>query len=271
MRHTSLLLALGLIVGCAPDYTTGLTDSKGDAGGGGDDGADTGDIVEEDTSLYDGATLVILEPEPGAFLPLGEDADFEAIVLDAEGNELDWDDIAWTSNIQSGWDLTGASESDDGLDVGTHSILASATLPNGAVVQDRAGAVLVQHEDAGTYVGNMILDLTGEYQGTPLTASCVGASIVVVDAYGETAEGASDCVISLLGFDQQARLVFDLESDDGDLSGESAIDLSFIQYGFDTDGSIDDGVLEAEWADSVFGFIDVAGSMTLERVTRDTE
>lgn len=272
MRRTPILLALGLLVACAPDYTTGLNEKDNVDNGGNDGDEEEVEEEEEDTSMYDGATLVILEPEPGDFIPLGEEADFEAIVLDADGNELDWDEVEWSSNIQSSWGVTGATGADDGLDVGTHSILASATLPNGAVVQDRAGAILVQHEDAGTYVGNMVLSLSGDFQGAPLSASCVGAGIVIVDAWGETAEGDSDCIISLLGFDQQATLVFDYEFDDrGDVSGESAVDLSFIQYGFDTAGSIGDGILEADWADDVLGFIGVEGSMELERITRDTE
>lgn len=221
--------------------------------------------------MYEGATLQIVTPEAGDYLPLGEDAEFTAVVLDAEGNALDEVEVTWTSDIDTGWGETAQSFEDDSLKVGTHTLTARAWLPNGAVVSDRAGAILVQHEDAGTYVGNMVLDVSGEFQGTPLTASCIGAAVVQVDAWGELAVGESDCIISLLGFAQEATIVFDLGVDDGKIEGESALDLSFIQYGFDTDGEVDDGVLVADWADNVFGFADIEGSMELERVTRDAE
>ncbi|WP_298805908.1 hypothetical protein [uncultured Lentibacter sp.] len=44
-----------------------------------------------------------------------------------------------------------------------------------------------------------------------------------------------------------------------------------MRASFETDGEVDDGVLVADWADNVLGFADIAGSMELERVTRDAE
>lgn len=267
MARARFLLLLAPLAACTPDYGV----KGGDTGAVGD-GDDTGvDEDEVDPADYDGSTLQILEPEAGAFIPLGEDTEFTAVVLDAEGNALEDVEIVWTSDIDTDWGEIATSFEDDSLEVGTHTLTAQAWLPNGAVVTDRAGAIRVQHEDAGTYVGNMVLDVTGEYEGTPLTASCIGAAVVVVDGWGEVAAGNSDCIISLLGFAQEATIVFDLGLDDGELAGESALDLSFIQYGFETAGEVEDGVLVADWADNVFGFADIEGSMELERVTRDVE
>lgn len=265
-RILSLIFPLlASIPACTPDYS--VKGGEGGVGAGGD--ADTDVEEEEDLTIYEGATLQILEPEAGAFLPLGEDSTFTAVVLDADGNELSDAEISWTSDIDTDWGEIATDFEDDSLEVGTHTLMARAWLPNGAVVTDRAGAVLVQHEDAGTYVGNMVLDVSGEFQGTPLTASCIGAAVVVVDGWGEVALGDSECIISLLGFAQDATIVFDLGVDEGEIVGESALDLSFIQYGFETVGVVEDGVLVADWADNVLGFADIAGSMELERITRD--
>lgn len=263
MARSPSIPLLMLFAACTPDYGVKGSDS-------GTVDTDTGD-TEEDLSVYEGATLQIQAPAAGAYLPLGEPATFAAAVLDADGNELSDIEVVWTSDIDTAWGATSATFEDDTLEVGTHTLTARASLPNGAVVSDRAGAILVQHEDAGTYVGNMILDVAGEFQGTPLTASCIGAAIVVVDATGEIADGGSDCIISLFGFEQSASVVFEFGVDDGDVEGESAVDLSFIQYGFETTGDVGDGTLSAVWSDNVFGFADIAGSMELERVTRDVE
>jgi hypothetical protein len=265
------LLILAPLAACAPDYTVNKG-GNGGQGGADDNGSDDGDDDGEDVldpEDFDGATLNILTPHAGDFLPLGEDTDFTAELLDADGNAMEYAEITWTSDVDAVWGEEALAFTNDSLDVGTHTLTARAVLPNGAVVQDRAGAILVQHEDAGTYVGNMILDLTGEYQGAPITASCVGAAILVVDAWGDAAVGSSDCVLALLGFAQEATLEFDLANDDGALLGESAIDLSFIQYGMEADGDVGDGELTATWADNIYGFLDVTGEMSLERITRD--
>lgn len=268
MARSPILAPFVLITACTPDYGV----KSGDTGAVAEPAGDTGDTGDtEDLQDYEGATLRIDEPQAGDYLPLGETASFTAVVLDAEGNPIPDVEVTWTSDIDTDWGQTAAVFEDDSLEVGTHTLTAQAWLPNGAVVSDRAGAVLVQHEDAGTYVGNMVLDVSGEYQGTPLTASCIGAAVVRVDASGEVAGGSSECIISLLGFAQAAGIVFDLGVDDGDIDGESALDLSFIQYGFATTGEVGSGNLSAEWADNVLGFIDVAGSMELERITRDVD
>jgi hypothetical protein len=271
------LAASLVLAACTPKFTT--DDGTGSVGGG-DDGAgadtatgDTGAPADtgEDPDIWDGASLRILAPSSGEFIELGEEVEYVAVVYDAEGNATDWSDIVWTASEDSAWGKTAASFEDDTLDVGLHVLRAEATLPNGARVNDSVGGVLVQHPDAGTYVGNMVVDVTGEYQGTPITASCIGAAIVVVDPEGEVATGESECIIALLGFNQNAVMNFDYELDRGDLSGESALDLWFIQYGFDTEGSVDDGTLTSAWADNVFGLLDISGTLDLTRVTRDTE
>ncbi len=53
----------------------------------GDDGT-TPTVVEEDYSEYDGAQLVVRQPASGAFLPWGDPADFEAVVIDSTDSRM---------------------------------------------------------------------------------------------------------------------------------------------------------------------------------------
>ena len=149
-----------------------------------------------------------------------------------------------------------------------HTFRATALLPNGDQVTDVVGGILVQHEDAGVYAGNMVLDATGEFEGTPITASRIGAAVLVVDAYGETASGDSTCLLSL-GFSQELQHQFAFDVSSGDLDGSATVDAGFFAQDFDATGELDDGALSATWGDNLFGFADLEGRLEVERVTRD--
>ncbi len=252
-----------------------IVEDKADATGSDDPvEADTasGDTaeVEPDYSQFDGASLVILEPASGAFLPYGESATFAAEVRDASGNVLAFDDIAWTSDIDGTWLLAGASVADDGLDVGTHALTAIAALPNGDRLAYTIGGVLVQSAYTGIYTGTLSVEATAEYDGTAYSAGCSGAITLVVDAYGETAAGDAGCLLSLLGYELDTSYVFDLENDAGDLAGIAALDLSFYQLDIDATGAItDDGEATLSFAQDVYGFVYLDGSVEASRVSRD--
>ena len=285
MRASSLTLALGgLWLGfgsaCTPKITAaeiengaiggndGLDDNTEDSGGAVDSGGaeDTG--PQEDLEQWAGATLEIRSPETGAFLPYGEPADFEAVVVGADGVPLPFDGVGWTSNIDD-WTATGADFADAGLDVGTHTLSAEAVLPDGTRLVSQVAGVQVQAEAAGTYVGNLIVDLTGEYSGTPITASCIGAAIVSVDLLGERVTGDSTCVLALFGFDTEARHEFDMVIEDGALSGTADLDLSFFRLSFDAAGEVDGDTITATWAGNVGGLLDVSGDLDIDRISRD--
>ena len=262
MRITALVPLL-LAMGCTPDFSEGRTAN------GAVDASDSGNADEEiDPADFDGATLSIVSPADGAFLPLGETVTFAAELLDADGAPMDYADITWTTSIDAAWSAMGAEANLDDLPIGQHTFRATAILPNGDQVTDAVGGVLVQHEDAGVYAGNMILDATGEYEGTPITTSCVGGAVITVDALGETATGSSTCVLSLLGFNQEATHIFELSLSDGDLSGSARVDLGFVGVDFEAQGAVSGGVLEAEWADNLYGFVELDGTLEVSRVTR---
>ena len=99
------------------------------------------------------------------------------------------------SDVDETWAPYGAELVDDSIDIGKHNITAEVTLPDGSRIAHTVGGVLVQHEDAGTYVGDMILSMDASVGEPPIGASCVGAAVIVVDEYGELATGDAACTI----------------------------------------------------------------------------
>lgn len=252
--------------------TDGGTTDGGITDGGTTDGGTTdgGTTTEPDYSEYDGATLQILSPESGEFYPLGDEVPFEAVVLAADGSELAFDDIVWTTSVDSAWEGRGTDFQDE-LTVGTHTITATAALPNGDRLGWTVSGVLVQHEDAGTYVGDLSVDFTVDYKGTPITTTCFGAATIYVDAWGETALGDSACTVSLLGYDLDTTYDFEFEVADQELAGQAALDLVIFESQFDATGTLSDGELFATWEDNLLGYIDFLGELELSRISRDTE
>ena len=240
--------------------TAGLDlDSAGDTG--------EGDTADSDWHEYDGATLVILSPASGDFLPWSEDATFAAEIHAADGSVMDFDTITWSSDVDAAWSVSGAHVVDNTLDVGTHALTATANLPNGDRLAYTIGGVLVQSPYSGIYTGTLVIDASYD----TYALGCSGATTLTVDAYGETVTGDAGCLLSLGGYDIDTAYLFDYTNDAGVLSGSSSIDLGFYQYDIDTDGTLDtDGNLEAAFATDIAGF-GIAGTLTATRVTRDLE
>lgn len=249
---------LFLLSGCASQSGIFLTD---------DDLLDDTD-VEEDFSMYDGATLRIVEPSSADFLALDEVHDFEAELIGADGEPLDYDEIVWTSSADPAWELVGLRSEDDTLDVGLHDITAQVSLPNGDRLAHTVGGILVQSIYAGTYVGLFTSDVTYDAYQIP----CAGTATLVVDPYGEQALGEASCVASLMGYDMELHYLFDLENQEGRLSGVAAADIfGWFQVDFDADGSLapeDDG-LNIGFGGDVAGTMTVAGDLGAERISLD--
>jgi len=275
MRTTimfSTLLSLSL--GCRSENDVKANDGAVDATTGGDGEEEGEGEEEEDFSMYDGAELVILAPESGDYLPMDEDSEFEAVLFDADGQALPYDDIYWTSSIDMTWAQLGREFEDDGLEVGTHAITVTADLPNGDRLVYSVGGVLVQHPHAGIYTGAMNVGASIEYEGTPIGTSCIGGATIVVDAYGETATGESTCTIDLLGYAEfDLRHTFDFTVIDEELDGEATIALDIMGFDlpFSSQGEIQDGQIAANWLGSLLGFAEIDGNLNVERVTRSVE
>jgi len=248
-----------------------VTDAQND-GSGDVEGDDDTDDVENDIEMYEGAVIRIIHPESGDFLALGQIHTFEAVILSPEGEELPFEDVDWESDADDDWSPIGNAIDDDSIDVGRHNITAQVELPDGSRLAHTVGGVLVQHEDAGTYVGDMILSMDAEFGGTPIGASCIGAAYVVVDEYGETAEGSSACTMDLLGYATipvDHSFSYDLE--EADLDGNAFVDIPFMGSGlpFESQGSIDDGDILTTWEGGVAGYFELAGTLDVSRITRE--
>ena len=274
-----IALLLPLVLGCrayesviTPLDDTGSKDTTDTGPETTDDtGPDTEDTGEPDP-VWDVAMLSILSPDSGDFIPLGQAAEFEAVVLDTEGNELDWDAIDWSSDVDDDWAFTAAAFDDDSLSVGKHDLTASTQLPNGDRLAMTVGDVLVQSPYAGTYTGTVYVEITIDYKGVPYTVSCAGATTIVVDQLGETIGGDSSCLVSLMGYDMDMALALDAANDDGAVDGEMAVNLVLFDVGIAAEGTItEDGELYAEFADDVYGYADIAGNVDANRISRDTE
>jgi len=286
MAHWIPLFILGLTAtGCSPDYGVEI-DGKGlttevvgentddeaevaldDTGGDVDDAVDT-----EVAEAFEDAIIRIVYPPSGEFLPYGESHTYEAIIQSPDGEVLDFAEVQWTSDADPEWVPYGSVFDSDTIDVGTHNITAEATLPDGSRVAHTVGGVLVQHENAGTYVGDMIIELDMEYGGTPVGTSCIGAAIIIIDAYGEVAEGDSACTLDVLGyFSMEISHSFEYDIDGEAVDGNAFVNIPYLGFGlpFSSAGSLASGDLLTEWEGSFGGYIDLGGTLEVARLTRE--
>ena len=280
MKHTAVLLLLALAPGCGTKVVLGETGSVDTSDTSVvEDTADTADTAPVDTgptqeeldAIWGDARLIVTSPASGDFLPLGEAAHFEASVVNGAGEVLPFDAVSWSSDVDSAWTISGLSVDDTGLTVGTHAITAEAELPNGDRLAITVGGVLVQAEDAGIYTGDVMVDVTVEYGGTPYTVSCLGSTTITVNQAGDAATGESSCTVALFGYDTEAAQDIELDVAEGALGGTVALDLSWFSVDFDASGSIGDGALSASWTDDVYGYATVEGTLEATRISRYTE
>ena len=241
-----------------------------------DESGDTGEadegLTEEEIAAFEGAMIHIVQPASGDFLPYGEDNSFEAIVEAPDGTVLNFEQIEWHSDVDEDWMVEGDRFEDDSIDIGSHNISAVATLPDGSRVAHTVGGVLVQHRNAGTYVGDMIIGFKIDYEGTPVGTSCIGSAIIVVDAYGETAVGHSTCTIDVLGLMTfELDHSFDFELEETTLSGHAFVTIPVLGFElpFSSEGGIWDGEISSTWAGSILGYADLEGRLNVSRLTRE--
>lgn len=203
---------------------------------------------------FDGAYLQVLSPTPSSVYLLGEGLPLEAQIISSEGEVLEFEDVHWESNVE-GELATGLDESVD-LDWGIKIITATADLPNGDRLQTVIGGVRVQGRHTGIYAGNIAINVNAEFEGTPITASCLGGLAFVVDMSGEVLIGEdSSCTINLLvigefdiGYGVEAAVEDDLAD------GSIQINTGFIDVPVAFEGDFEDGNLTADFEGDLFLF-----------------
>ncbi|HJN76284.1 MAG TPA: hypothetical protein QGF58_20310 [Myxococcota bacterium] len=245
------MLALTSLIACSSDYLVV------------EDGGFEDEVVDE---AWDSATLMVDSPTPGSFISWEDGGHFEARVVDAEGNSLEFEDIQWSSDI-GGWENIGASFDDDTMDVGTHAITAMTTLPNGDRLAYTVGGVLIQSVYAGTYAGTMSVDMTYD----TYTVGCAGASTIIIDAYGDQVDGDASCLLSFQGYDLDSAFVLDVENDRGVLYGTIAVEIYGYVLPMDFSGDVtEDGQFFGVFDGDMMGMGSFAGELDVVRVSRDT-
>ena len=86
--------------------TTNTTDSgtdtiPSDDTGLSDDPTDTDEPSDPDDATQDNAQLIVTSPEPSSLYPLDEPTNFEAQIVDENGDMLDFDEITWHTSVDS--------------------------------------------------------------------------------------------------------------------------------------------------------------------------
>jgi len=245
-----LTLPLLLIVACGGEI--GIRDRDG------------GDL-DEDLSRYDDATLQIVQPRSASFLELGASHGFRAELRDAQGEPLDGAEIAWSSSADAAWSGSALSFESADLDIGLHDLTATARLPNGDRLAFTVGAVLVQAEVAGTYVGTITSGF--ELQGFPV--SCGGASTLVVEPRGEQVTGRATCLAAAGGFELPLEFTVDALHEGGAVEGQVSARIIAFDLDFPASGGLADGALQLSFQGNVFGS-DFDGRIRTTRISRDT-
>ena len=224
----------------------------------------------EDFSMWENATIRILSPQPAQRIAIGEDQEFVAALIDPQGEELPLEDVSiqWSSDIDTSWSFDAFSFTDSNLSPGVHIIEAQAVLPNNDRLTYALGGIKVQHPYAGTYSGTTTIDATvTDWNGNETVVSCAGAATLVVDLEGKKATGSSACILQLFGQSQETSYEFDIDIDEETLSGLAIADFGIAQRDFPLTGTISDTSMSANWADVVYGTIDVVGQLDLVKVS----
>ncbi len=202
-------------------------------------GGDGEEASEPSYPEFDGATLAVHAPMAAAIYLLDEDFELDAEVIDAAGEPMDFDAITWTTDQDEAVLHEGRAGVVE-LEPGIHAITATAELPNGDRLQTTLGGVRVQGVHTGIYSGNLTMDLSGEFQDTPIATSCGGALDFVVDMEGEVIDGSGSCSLNLLvlgAIDVSYDVNGDIEDDEA--AGNVSVDVGFLPMELDWEGGFE--------------------------------
>ena len=224
--------------------------------------------AEDEFPEFNGATLEVYAPASAEVLSVDEDVYLDAEIISADGEPMDFDEIVWETD-QEDEPIAVGRVADVELDWGIHTFTVTADLPNGDRLQTILGGVRIQGPHTGIYSGNFEILIDAEFQGTPITAACLGGLDFVIDMSGETLVGENgSCTINLfvLGeFDVNYNV--EGEVDDDDAEGDVQVDLGFFDIPVGWEGGFDDDhTLFAEFEGSAI-LIDFTGSIDAHRVS----
>ncbi|MEM7151941.1 MAG: hypothetical protein AAF799_03820 [Myxococcota bacterium] len=182
--------------------------------------------AEEDDEAYEFAELEIVQPDPASIHPIGARIPLLAQVLQPDGSELTVDDVEWVSD-DSDLPLLDTLQGDVELPPGVYDLSAIARLPNGDRLQTTVGDIRVQAPWTGEYSGDVVLVISVEFQGLPLSPRCQGPLELRVGLDGRTFDAADgQCTIDVAIVSLDATYSLEAEIDDaGIVTG--TIDFEF--------------------------------------------
>ena len=230
--------------------------------------------TDEEQAILDsfaGAHLVIDSPLSPSIFIVGEPMALAASVVNANGERLEFSDITWSSDLREASIGTGEAV-DVFLDSGIHGIRAEALLPNGDRLETIHGGVRVQSGVTGIYAGQIEITLSGDFNDTPISASCLGGLNFVVGVAGDVLGGDGRCTIDPIvidSFDVDYSVTADLEGASAD--GEVQISLGPFPVPMDWTGQFDrEGTLRGDFDGASFMF-DISGSLEARRLSPYTD
>lgn len=184
--------------------------------------ADTADTEDTgpDTSMYDGATLEVREPQSASIHLLADGVPIDGVIRGATGQVLPFTDIEWSVRGSGEPPFVGRQAVATDIEAGIYTLDVQADLPNGDRLTQVINEVRVQSRLAGTWVGTARIVTTASFQGTPITSNCIGGIDLQIDLAAETVSGGGDCTVSLGGLGSfDIGLSIDGDIDDPDVSG----------------------------------------------------
>ncbi len=230
-------------------------------------GPDLLEDAEDEHPEFDSATLAVHSPVSADILFLEEPVMLDAEILDEDGNPMDFDEIVWELNDEFDPIHVG-SFGEVEIDWGIHEFIVTADLPNGDRLQTVIGGVRVQGRHSGIYSGNFQMNIDAEFQGTPVTASCLGGLDFVIDMSGENITGENGaCTINLFVLGEfDVNYAVDGAVGDDDVEGDVQIDLGLFDVPVGWEGEIDEGEMFADFAGTAILF-DFNGAIEAHRVS----
>lgn len=205
------------------------------------DVAEDTDVVDTDPPVdehheYDGATLVVNEPQSAAIYRIVNGIPLDGYVVDSAGKRMPFSRMVWTPREDRAATFTGQTGATI-VDPGIYTVDVVAAVPNGDNLRATIGGVRVQAYTTGVFSGDINITASTDVQGQTIQTSCIGAIDFEVDLAGKILNGSGGCslAIPLLG---TIPLDFDITGNivDPDITGQVLVNVPFLQLPVDWTG-----------------------------------
>ena len=122
-------------------------------------GIDSLQDTASDSSGFANASLIVESPLSGEIYMMNEALELRGKIVNKEADVLEFVDLVWRTDLLETPIAVGAAE-EVSLQVGIHSISATAELPNGDRLKETLGGIRIQSPLTGIYSGNVSFDVS---------------------------------------------------------------------------------------------------------------